>query len=78
VSGKAKPTPCYLDSFDVWKIVHGRKIWRSADGKRLYTWDSLHGEIEVYTARGRHLGAIDAVDGKLVKTAEKGRKISVK
>ncbi|WP_420715284.1 colicin E3/pyocin S6 family cytotoxin [Corallococcus sp. BB11-1] len=55
----------------------GEKRWRSLDGERLYTWDSLHGEIEVFNKRGRHLGALDAVSGKLIKEAVKGRVIDV-
>jgi hypothetical protein len=48
-----------------------------ASGTRLYTWDSLHGEVEVFTARGKHLGAVDPVTGKLIKDAVPGRKIDV-
>jgi hypothetical protein len=58
-------------------FVHGDQRWRSADGKRLYTWDDLHGEVEVFTRRGRHLGAAHAVTGVLIKDAVKGRRISV-
>jgi hypothetical protein len=29
---------------------------RSDGGARLYTWDSLHGEIEVFNRPGKHLG----------------------
>jgi hypothetical protein len=43
----------------------------------LYTWDSLHGEIEVFNKRGKHLGAIDAIHGKLIKDPVRGRKIDV-
>jgi hypothetical protein len=57
--------------------IGGQKRWRNRDGDRLYTWDSLHGEIEVFNVRGRHLGAIDAVTGDLIKDAVKGRKIDV-
>jgi hypothetical protein len=42
----------------------------------LFTWDSLHGEIEVYNGRGKHLGVMDA-NGKVIKTAVEGRKIDV-
>jgi len=38
----------------------GETRWRSADGKRLYKWDSLHGHFEVYNKRGRHVGVVDA------------------
>jgi sugar lactone lactonase YvrE len=55
----------------------GQKRWRSPDRKRLYTWDSLHGEIEAWNTRGRHLGAMDAVTGVFIKGAKKGRRIHV-
>jgi hypothetical protein len=55
----------------------GEKRWRSRDGKRLYTWDALHGEIEVFNARGQHLGAIHPLTGELIKEAVRGRTIDV-
>ncbi|WP_379922419.1 colicin E3/pyocin S6 family cytotoxin [Erythrobacter sp. R86502] len=58
-------------------FVHGAKRWRNLDGSRLYTWDSLHGEVEVFTKRGFHLGAADAVTGVIFKSAIKGRRIDV-
>jgi len=79
MSGISRPKPCYLDDFEVWKTVHGRKIWRSPSKDRLYTWDSLHGEIEVFNARGVHLGALHAETGTLIKPADKEkRKLNVK
>ncbi len=59
-------------------MVSGRKVWRNEDGTRYYTWDSLHGEIEVFGRNGWHLGALDAVTGRLVKQAERGRKLNVR
>ena len=55
----------------------GRKLWRRRATKRYYTWDSLHGEVEVWDRNGWHLGAVDALTGKLVKEARKGRRIDV-
>lgn len=78
MAGKPRPNPCYLDNFEVWKTVAGQRIWRNEDGSRLYTWDSLHGEIEVFNARGLHLGVLDAVSGELIKSAVRGRRINVK
>lgn len=78
MAGKPRPDPCYLDNLAVWKTVGGQKVWRNDDGSRLFTWDSLHGEIEVFNARGLHLGVLDAVTGRLIKPAVKGRKIYVK
>jgi hypothetical protein len=51
--------------------------WRSRDGQRLFTWDSLHGEIEVFDLRGRHLGVLDAVTGEWRKGPIRGRRIDV-
>lgn len=56
---------------------NGNKLWRSLDGDRYYTWDSLHGEIEVFNRRGRHLGAADPATGRVIKPAVKGRSIDV-
>lgn len=78
MAGVPKPKPCYLDGFEKWKVVDGKQVWRDGDGNRLYTWDSLHGEIEVYTGRGYHLGALHAATGEFIKQAVKGRKINIK
>ncbi len=56
--------------------VNGEKRWKSKDGNKIYTWDSLHGEIEVFNKRGYHLGALHP-NGDLKKEAIKGRKIYV-
>jgi hypothetical protein len=55
----------------------GEARWRSHDGERLYTWDRVHGEVEVYNKRGRHLGVVDPQTGVLIKPAHKGRTIDV-
>jgi hypothetical protein len=78
MAGQPRPKPCYLDNFKVWRTVGGQKVWRNDNGSRFYTWDALHGEIEVFTVRGHHLGALDAVSGELTKQAVKGRKLDVK
>lgn len=41
----AKPKPCYMDQFEFYKVIDGRKVYRG--NGRLYSWDELHGEIEV-------------------------------
>jgi hypothetical protein len=56
--------------------IQGQKRWRCPRTGRLFTWDALHGEIEVFNRRGRHLGVMDP-NGRLVKDAVKGRKIDV-
>jgi hypothetical protein len=77
LAGKSIPKPSILDDCDSLGAVNGEKRWRSKDGKRLYTWDSLHGEVEVFNTRGRHLGAVDPATGRLKKQPKKGRKIDV-
>ena len=70
-----RPKPCFLDQFEVYKVIDGRKIYRSKD--RYFSWDELHGEIEVFDRRGFHLGALDAVSGALIKDAKRGRRLHV-
>ena len=57
-------------------FVHGQQRWRSGDRKRIYTWDALHGEIEVCNRRGYPLGVLDPL-GRPIKDAVRGRKINV-
>ena len=71
------PNPSFLDACEYLGAFNGERRWRSPDGKRLYTWDSLHGEIEVFNKRGRHLGVIDPIHGAIIKDAVRGRKIDV-
>ena len=78
MSGVPRPKPCYLDDLKGFKVIDGRKVWANDDGSRLYTWDSMHGEIEVFNNRGYHLGVLDAVNGQLIKPAVKGRRLDVK
>ena len=76
MAGKPIPEDCILHKCKSLGARGGKKRWLSEDEKRIYTWDSLHGEIEVYNLRGLHLGVIDC-DGDLTKEAVKGRKIDV-
>ena len=71
------PNPSFFETCDYLGFVHGARRWRNRDGKRLYTWDGLHGEIEVFDSRGRHLGVLDAISGDLTKEAVRGRRIDV-
>jgi len=72
------PKPSFLSKeCEYWGFINGEKRWRSYDAKRIYTWDGLHGEIEVFNNRGRHLGVLEPVNGMLIKPAQKGRKINV-
>ena len=71
------PIPSFLDECESLGAFNGERRWRSHGGKRLYTWDFLHGEIEVFSRRGRHLGVADARTGIRIKPAVKGRHIDV-
>jgi hypothetical protein len=73
----SRPRPCILDDFESLGFVHGTQRWASDGRKRLYTWDSLHGEVEVFNGRGKHLGVIHAVTGQWIKDAVPGRSINV-
>lgn len=77
MAGVSRPKPCFLDGMDRLGFKHGNLLWRSKDRQRYYTWDSLHGEIEVFTRRGEHLGAADAVTGEFIKDPLEGRSINV-
>jgi hypothetical protein len=66
-----------LDGCEYLGYIHGARRWRNARGTLLYTWDSLHGEVEVFDTLGRHQGVLDAVTGQRIKPARKGRKIDV-
>lgn len=69
--------PSFLeDCFTLSKRIEGKKTWKSKDGKRLYQWDSLHGDVEIYSAKnGVHLGSADKITGRTIKPAVKGRKL---
>jgi len=71
-----RPRPSILD--DMVRLSRsGEARWRSPDGKRYFTWDSLHGEVEVFDSRGWHLGAIDPISGNLVSQPVRGRKLEL-
>jgi hypothetical protein len=74
---KPIPRPSYLDTCDYLGFVFGKGRWRSQNGTRLLTWDSLHGEIEVFNLRGKHVAVLDAISGKPRKGAIRGRRIDV-
>lgn len=74
---KPIPRPSFLDGCYYLGAFNAERRWRRKDGKRIFTWDSLHGEIEVFNARGRHLGVIDPIHGNIIKDAVPGRKIDV-
>lgn len=76
MGGVPIPKPSFLDECEAIGAVNGQKRWRSKDHKRIYTWDSLHGEIEVFNKRGAHLGVLHP-NGSVKGGAIKGRKIDV-
>lgn len=49
---KPIPKPGFLDSCESLGYIYGERRWRSPDGRYLYTWDALHGELEVFDKRG--------------------------
>jgi len=71
------PKPSILDELEYLGFVAGSRRWRKRDAQRIYTWDALHGEVEVFNRRGRHLGVLDAVSGELIKPPVPGRTIDV-
>lgn len=73
---KPIPKPSILDNCECLGAFSGEKRWVSKDGSRIYTWDKLHGEIEVFNKRGYHLGVVDQ-HGRMIKPAVKGRRIDV-
>jgi len=76
MTAKPRPKKSYLDNCDYLGVFGSEKRWRSKDGKRLFTWDNFHGEIEVFNNRGKHLGVLD-FKGEFIKEAKKGRTIDV-
>jgi len=77
VAKKHRPNPCYLDSMEYLGFKNGNTLWRSPCKRRYFTWDSLHGEIEVFNKRGKHLGVLHEVTGRFIKDAVEGRSINV-
>ena len=77
MGGLPLPTDCFLRQYDVCKVVDSRKVWASPDRGRFYTWDSAHGEIEVFDRRGKHIAVVDPISGNVIKPAVEGRKINV-
>ncbi|WGT25210.1 S-type pyocin domain-containing protein [Pseudomonas marginalis] len=53
-----------------------RERWIEGKGRRVYEWDSQHGELEVYLASdGSHLGAFSHITGEQLKEPKKKRNI---
>ncbi|MBO5383070.1 MAG: hypothetical protein J6A30_02090 [Ruminococcus sp.] len=69
-----KPKPCFLDNLEKYKVIGTTQVYKGKD--KYYTWDGLHGEIEVFNKRGYHIMVLDPY-GKMIKDAVKGRYIDV-
>jgi Cytotoxic len=72
------PKPSILDDCIKHRVKNRKQIWKSIDGKRFYTWDGRHGELEVFNKKGFHIGSFDPVNGEMLKSAVQGRKLDVK
>ena len=75
MGGIPVPKPSMLDVCSVCGISGGRKIYKDPDESIFYTWDSLHGEVEVFNKRGIHIGVADPQTGIMIKPAVPGRRI---
>jgi len=72
------PKNSILDHYEFYRVINGKKVWRTDNGKRYYLWDSQHGEIEVFNQTGDHLGVIEPEHGALIKDAITGRHLNVR
>lgn len=70
------PDGSILEKFEKYRVIGERQVWRYK--KRFFSWDGLHGEIEVFDANGIHLGAIHPITGVQTKKAVKGRTLNVR
>ena len=65
----------------VWNSLNNYKNGLKSSGTgrnlKIYSWDNLHNEIEVFDRLGKHLGAMDPVTGEMYKAVVKGRKIKL-
>ena len=46
------PENSILEAYEYLGMRNGQRMWRSASKKRYYTWDGLHGEVEVFNKQG--------------------------
>lgn len=76
LGGIPVPKPSILDNFRVAGIEGRKKVYKDDLENIYYTWDSMHGELEMFNKRGCHLGVACPSTGALIKPAVKGRKIS--
>lgn len=76
MSGIPIPAGCFLHRCQYWKVIDGKKVWRNTAGDQIYSWDSLHGEVEVFNKRGKHLGVMN-YEGVFIKPPIRGRQLNV-
>ncbi|WP_107316339.1 colicin E3/pyocin S6 family cytotoxin [Achromobacter xylosoxidans] len=76
MGGKPRPKPSILDRCTIDGIEGGRKVYKDEREEVFYTWDSWHGELEVFNKNGRHIGVADPLTGVLIKPPVRGRRIS--
>lgn len=76
MGGKPRPKPSIVDKFEVAFVEGNRKYYFDPAEKRYYSWDSLHGEFEVFDRRGYHLGSACPATGFLLKPPVRGRRIN--
>lgn len=69
-----RPRPSILDGMKKHIVLQGRQVYKGED--KYYTWDGLHGEIEVFNKRGKHIMVLDP-NGTIIKDAINGRNINV-
>lgn len=75
MGGLPRPTPSIVDCFKVAFVEGTRKYYFDPTGKLYYSWDSLHGEFEVFDKRGFHRGSVCPKTGLAIKPPVRGRRI---
>ena len=76
MGGIARPRPSIVDSFKKHKVEGGRQYYFDPNEQRYYSWDSLHGEFEVFDKRGYHLGSVCPITGITLKPPVRGRRFN--
>lgn len=75
MGGKPRPEPSIVSGFRVAFVEGQRKYYFDTVELRYYSWDSLHGEFEVFDRRGFHLGSVCPTTDVTLKPAVRGRRI---
>lgn len=76
MGGIPKPDPSIVSGFKVSFVEGNRKYYFDPEEQLYYSWDSLHGEFEVFNRRGFHLGSVCPTTGITLKPAVRGRRIN--